>query len=143
MISAAPPITGDAADFCLLSEKGGNRMYGIVKIGEKEVPMMAMASTDYYFKNVFGDDLLKKMSDKELPVSDMIDTVLKLGFIMAKFAELKTRKEMLKLNMDAFFEWLDEIPHEDVYDDDTLVAIQDIYQGNKKTTSEVKNQDDQ
>ena len=118
-------------------------MYGIVKIGEKEVPMMAMASTDYYFKNVFGDDPLKKMSDKELPVSDMIDTVLKLGFIMAKFAELKTRKEMLKLNMDAFFEWLDEIPHEDVYDDDTLVAIQDIYQGNKKTTSEVKNQADQ
>ena len=118
-------------------------MYRIIKIGEKEVPMMSMASTDHYYKNTFGEDPLKKMTKPDLEVNEMIDTVLKLGFIMAKFVELKKRKEMLKLNEDAFLDWLDEFQREDLINDDTLVDIQDVYQGNKKTDSEAKNQEDQ
>ena len=117
-------------------------MYGEVKIGEKEITMMAMASTDYYYKNAFGEDPLTIMTQPDLEVSKMIDVVTKLGFIMAKFAELKQRKEMLKLNEDAYYEWLDGFQREDLVNDDVLVAIQDVYQGNTQTTSEAKNQED-
>ena len=118
-------------------------MYAKVKIGEKEIPMMAMASTDYYYKNTFGEDPLTIMTQPDLEVSKMIDVVTKLGFIMAKFAELKRRKEMLKLNEEVFYEWLDQFEREDLFNDETLVNIQDVYQGNKKTSSEIKNQEDQ
>ena len=118
-------------------------MYKVIKIGDKDIPMMAMASTDSYFKNTFGEDLMKKMTTPDLEVSEMIDVVMKIGFIMAKFAELKQRKEMLKLNEEAFFEWLDQFEREDLFNDKTLVDIQDVYQGNKKTSSEIKNQEDQ
>lgn len=118
-------------------------MYKVIKIGEKEIPMMAMASTDNYFKNTFGEDPMKKMTTPDLEVSEMIDVVMKLGFIMAKFAELKQRKEMLKLNEDAYYEWLDGFQREDLVNDDVLVAIQDVYQGNNQTTSEPKNQEGQ
>ena len=118
-------------------------MFTKVKIGDKEVPMMAMASTDHYYKNTFGEDPLALMTDPDLDVARMIDLVTKLGFIMAKFAELKQRKEMLKLNEDAYYDWLDQFEREDLINDETLVAIQDVYQGNKKTSSEIKNQEDQ
>ena len=118
-------------------------MYAKVKIGNEEIPMMAMASTDHYFKNTFGEDPMKKMTDPNLEVSEMVDVVMKLGFIMTKFAQLKKRKEMLKLNEDAYYEWLDRFQREDLVNDDVLVAIQDVYQGNNETTSEAKNQADQ
>lgn len=118
-------------------------MYKVLTIGNKEVPMMAMASTDLYYKNAFGEDPLKLMTKPDLEVSDMINVVVRLGFIMNKFAEIKQRKEMLKLNEDAYLEWLDQFEREDLMNDDTLVAIQDVYQGNKTTTSEPKKQEDQ
>ena len=34
-------------------------MYNLVKIGEKTVPMMSMASTDLYYRNIFHEDAIK------------------------------------------------------------------------------------
>ena len=39
-------------------------MFKVVKIGDKEVPMMAMASTDIYYKRVFGEDPLKIVTEQ-------------------------------------------------------------------------------
>ena len=118
-------------------------MYKVIKIGDKDIPMMAMASTDSYFKNTFGEDPMKKMTTPDLEVSEMIDVVMKIGFIMAKFAELKQRKEMLKLNEEAFYDWMDQFPREDLYDMDKLVEIHDVYEGNITSTSESKKEEDQ
>ena len=118
-------------------------MYAKVKIGEREIPMMAMASTDFYYKNTFGEDLLTLMTQPDLETSKTFEIVAKMGFIMAKFAELKKRKDMLKLNEEAFIEWLDQFDREDFFNEDTLLDIQNVYAGNKETSSEIKNQEDQ
>lgn len=117
-------------------------MFKEVKIGEKTVPMLAMASVDYYYKNVFGEDPIKRQLNDPTP-GDMIDFVVKMGFIMAQYAEHKSRKEMLKVNEEMFYEWLDQFEREDLFDMDKLTEIQDVYDGNTRTTSESKNAEDQ
>lgn len=116
-------------------------MFREVKIGEKTVPMLAMASVDYYYKNVFGEDPIKRQVNDPGP-DDMIDFIVKMGFIMAQFAERKSRKEMSKVNEEMFYEWLDQFDREDLYEMDKLTEIQDVYDGNTRTTSESKNAED-
>lgn len=117
-------------------------MYKEVKIGEKTVPMLAMASVDYYYKNIFGEDPIKKQLN-DPSSEDMIDLIAKMGFVMAQFAERKCRKEMAKVNEEMFYEWLDEFKREDLFDTEKLAEIQDVYEGNTSTTSESKNAEDQ
>ena len=81
-------------------------MYNVIKVGDKEVPMMSMASVDLYFKTIFHEDPMKIQSKPDFDTGDLLDFISKMGFVMAKFAELKSRKEMLKLNEDAYAEWL-------------------------------------
>ena len=76
-------------------------MYNVIKVGDKEVPMMSMASVDLYFKTIFHEDPMKIQSKPDFDTGDLLDFISKMGFVMAKFAELKSRKEMLKLNEDA------------------------------------------
>ena len=73
-------------------------MYNTVKIGERMVPMMAMASCDVYYRNIFHEDAIKLQTKKDLDEGDLVNFVMRMGFVMAKFAELKDRKEMNKLN---------------------------------------------
>lgn len=113
-------------------------MYKEVKIGDKTVPMMSMASVDLYYRNTFGEDPIKLQTKDEHDGGDMINFVVRMGFIMAEFARLKQRKEMLKLNEDNFYDWMDQFPREDLYDMDKLVEIQDVYEGNKAEKSESK-----
>lgn len=116
-------------------------MYGVVKIGEKDVPMLALASTDVYYKNVFREDPIRKLTEGD--ASDNIDLTVKAGFIMAMRASNKTRAEMMKLNEDAFYDWLDQFERADLYNNDTLQEIFDIYDGNKERMSKSKNPGDQ
>lgn len=118
-------------------------MYKVVKIGDSEVPMMAMASCDLYFKNVFGEDPLRVQSSDDSDGIDMMDFCLKIGFIMAKFAELKSRQAMKQLTEDDYIDWLDSFEREDLMDLDKMAEIIDVYQGNKKETSTPKKEDDQ
>lgn len=115
-------------------------MYNLIKIGEKNVPMMAMASTDLYYKNVFHEDAIKLQAAKELDEGDLINFVMKVGFVMAKFAELKDRKEMNKLNEDAFLDWLDQFEREDYMQ--ALGDIRMTYEGQAVTASDAKKKDE-
>ena len=45
-------------------------MYKVVTIGEKEVPMLSMASTDLYYKNAFGEDPLKIQTSDDYDAAD-------------------------------------------------------------------------
>ena len=114
-------------------------MYGLVKIGEREIPMQSMASVDIYFKHIFGYDPIRLQASEEFANNEgeRVDLCLKMGFVMAKFVELKAdRAKLNALNEDSFVEWLDTFEREDL-----LAATLDmwlIYNGQKKKESKPK-----
>lgn len=111
-------------------------MYNIVTIGDKAVPMLAMASVDVYYRNIFHEDPFKFQTDHSDDPGAMVDFHIRMAFVMAKFAELKDRKEMAKLNEDSFIDWLDQFSRWDL-----ISALEDVmktYNGQTLTTSEAK-----
>ena len=114
-------------------------MFNVVKIGEKEVPMLSMASVDLYFKNIFHEDPIEIQTDME--TSDAIGFYQRMGFVMAKFAELKERKEMLKLTEDAYIEWMDGFERNDLLQ--ALEYIQKTYDGQRVPTSDAKKKNEE
>lgn len=111
-------------------------MYNEIKIGGERVPMLAMASVDLYYKQIFHEDAVKLQSGKNFDEGDLINFIMKMGFVMAKFAELKDRKAMAKLNEDAFLDWLDRFERADY-----LAALADIratYEGQSVTDADAK-----
>lgn len=115
-------------------------MYNIIKIGEQSVPMLAMASVDLYYKQIFHEDAVKLQSGKNFDEGDLINFLQRMGFVMAKFAELKDRKAMFKLNEENFFDWLDQFERVDY-----LQALGDIrltYEGQAVTSSDAKKNND-
>lgn len=117
-------------------------MYKEVKIGDKTVPMLSMASVDLYYKNIFGEDPIK-IQTTEPDAGAMINFIVRIGFVMAEFAARKQRKEMMKLNEEAFYDWMDQFQREDLFDMDKLSEIQDVYEGTRASSSESKKEEDQ
>lgn len=115
-------------------------MYNLVKIGDKEVPMLSTASVDYYYRTVFREDPIK-IQTSEADEGAMIDLMIKMGFIMAKFAESTHRKDMLALNEDSFFEWLDNFDRPDLFS--ALDAIQATYEAQAESGSKAKKNSDE
>lgn len=115
-------------------------MFNTVKIGDKDVPMLAMASVDVYYKHCFGSDPLAVQAQDNPQISDVIALFQRLGFIMAKFAETKSRKEMLKLNEESFIDWIEQFDRTDLME--ALPDIRAVYDGEKITASQEKKQAD-
>ena len=114
-------------------------MYQVVKIGDRDVPMLAMASVDVYYKNIFGEDPVKaQLSQDE---GALVDCMMKMGFVMAKFAETKDRKEMNKLNEDSYLDWLDGFYRSDYIE--ALTGIRAVYENQKVPQSTEKKSTDQ
>lgn len=111
-------------------------MFNIVKIGDKDVPMLAMASVDIYYRNIFHEDAVKLQVKENLDEGDLINFISRMGFVMAKFAELKDRKEMNKLNEDMFLEWLDQFERSDFLN--ALLDMRLTYEGQAVTSSDAK-----
>lgn len=109
-------------------------MYGTVQIGEKNVGMLANAASLYVYKNIFHEDFLKKMQE-EKPDEDLFQ---KMGFVMAKQAEIEKPSELMKLNIDNYYEWLYGFEALDVIL--AIDEISDIYLGNKDGTSVPKSE---
>lgn len=111
-------------------------MFNNVKIGDRIVPMLAMASADVYYKNVFHEDPLKAQTVSTDDVGGLINFHMRMAFIMAKYAELHDRKEMAKLNEDSYLDWLDQFDRMDL-----MNALEDVmmtYNGQMLTSSEAK-----
>lgn len=115
-------------------------MFKIVKIGDKDVPMLGMASANIYYRRVFGvDPLLMQDGSKELTPGENINLYLGMGFIMAKMAELKDRSAMLKLNEESYIEWLDQFENADMIN--AVLDIAAVYNGQSLSLSEKKTED--
>ena len=54
-------------------------MYQIVQIGDKEIPMLAMASCDLYYRQIFHDDPIKLQAGKDVSEGDMIELLERMG----------------------------------------------------------------
>lgn len=115
-------------------------MFGKVKIGDTEVGMCCMASCDFYFKQIFGLDPLK-LASEDLDGATATDLFMKLGFVMAKFYELKSRAKMRELCEDDYIDWLDQFDRAEYAE--ALEQIADIYSGNKTESSKAKKEDGQ
>lgn len=110
-------------------------MFKIVKIGDQDVPMLAMASADIYYKRVFREDPLKVITDNTT-AGDKTQLLYKMGFILAKCAELKDRKQLLNLNENDFIDWLEQFEYGDYVA--ALTDVAEIYYGQKVVTSQEK-----
>lgn len=111
-------------------------MYNEVKIGDKVVPMLSMASVDIYYRNIFHEDPIKLQAANGDDAGSMINFYTRMAFVLAKFAELKDRKKMSELNEDKYIEWLDQFDHADLMD--SLESVMKTYNGQQVTTSEAK-----
>ena len=113
-------------------------MYDTVKIGDREVPMLAMASSAVYYRRVFGRDPLQTQVDLE-STGQRVAFYGEMGYIMAMMAEAKgDRDKLRKLNEDGYIEWLDQFSATDYN-----LAIPDIaaiYEGQQKPSSKPKNE---
>lgn len=110
-------------------------MYNVVKIGDKDVPMLSMASVDVYYRHIFHKDAIK-MQSQGMEEGELINFMCEMGFVMAKFAELKDRKEMLKLNEDNYLEWLDQFGRTAYLN--ALVDIRKTYEEQSLTSADAK-----
>ena len=115
-------------------------MFDIVKIGEQEVPMLAMASVDVFYRNIFHEDPILVQTRNQDEGSAIL-FFEQMGFVMAKFAELKDRKEMAKLNEDAFLDWLDQFDRVEYLN--ALADIRLTYEGQQLAAADAKKNSDQ
>lgn len=115
--------------------------YQVINIGDKEVPMLATASTPEYCKRIFHVDPIRVQSAKEKEAADFIDLYRRLAFVMAKQAETRCdRKALSALNEDAYLDWLDQFGYDDF--SDAMEDIISVYEGQQVSTSEEKKEED-
>lgn len=108
-------------------------MKGTVTIGSKEVGMVANAASPYIFKNIFHEDFLAKLQAKE-PDTDLFQ---KMAYVMAKQCELEKMPDLMKLNIEGFYEWLTQFDAmELLYATD---AVSELYMAQRKNSSVPKN----
>lgn len=80
-------------------------MYQKISIGNKELLFCSCASVNVCYNNVFKEDFIKLVAtDEGLAANAM----MKMAFIMQKFADLGDRKLVNRLTMDDYCDWLDQ-----------------------------------
>ena len=107
-----------------------------IKIGEETIPMRATAGTAYRYRQVFGGDLLQvliKSAEDAVTNAETIETIQRLGYIMAASAE---GKDMNSLNEDGYIDWLDQFDAGDLIE--ALPSIMNTYIRNKETKTTPK-----
>lgn len=109
-------------------------MYKEIQIGSKSVGMLSVAASHYIYQNIFHEDFLKKLRE-ENPDEDLFQ---KMGFVMAKLAECENPSELMKLNINNFYDWLMNFEPLDV-----ILATEEIsqlYLGSTQGSSVPKNE---
>lgn len=110
-------------------------MYKTVKIGDVNVPMAATAVVDYLYKAIFRADPIVKQ-DSGMSPAEAIEFYIEMGFVMAKFAEVGSYKEMKNLSEDDFMDWLVQFGRGDLIF--AVPEIQKVYDGQNEAVAEEK-----
>lgn len=115
-------------------------MFKKIKVGGKEIDMLATASTSIRYKQIFHEDLISlfQATGEKGELTDYLSISQKLGYIMAQHA---AKADMEKLNEDAYMEWLDQFePFDFVEAGGDIVKL---YRGNEETSAESKKKEDE
>lgn len=78
-----------------------------MKIGGKELELVANAATPFRFKQVFHKDLFSVLGNEERAAEEGVETITQLAYVMTKQAE---KADMNKLSEDGFIQWLEDFP---------------------------------
>lgn len=111
-------------------------MFGVVKIGNKEVKMVANAASCYVYRQLFKEDFLLKAQEKT-PDPDIFQ---KMGFVMAKQAETNKMSDLMKIPIDEYYEWLMQFEPLDVIT--AAGEISNLYMGQSEQLSVPKTEGD-
>ena len=82
-------------------------MFKTMKIGGKELELVANAATPFRFKQVFHKDLFSVLGNEERAAEEGVETITQLAYVMTKQAE---KADMNKLSEDGFIQWLEDFP---------------------------------
>lgn len=122
-------------------------MYGTITVNDKEMGFKASALTPVLFHQVFKFDLLVNLTKFEGKDEDNItneesieylNLATRLGFIMNMQAEKSSFKQLGKINIDDYYEWLDKF---DNTIDIPIPDIMSIYYGGELVDVEAKKED--
>ena len=135
-----------SALFLVLGQRKDNMytkiMMSMADESQKEFEFVSNGMTQYRFRQLTGQDLMKSISkliNKDLEsIGDDADfsCIDKLAYIMNMSA---IKADMSKINQDTFFEWIEQFDSSNsirIYSD-----IINAYFGTKKSTSEPKKED--
>ena len=118
-------LTSMLAEYLSDAAESGDRSIHVAKAKEILLAKKKTLSAD-----------LKKLQE-EKPDEDLFQ---KMGFVMAKFYELKaSRKEMAKLNEDAYLDWLEQFEYADYVA--AVGDIAEVYEGQTVSTSQEKKEE--
>lgn len=111
-------------------------MLRTIKIGDSDVEMLAMASTDVYYRNIFNIDPIREVSAPDFNAADLIGMMERMAYVMAMQAT-HDRAGMSKLNVDGFIDWLDGFDRSEFLA--AIPAVRALYEGMRTpSTSEKK-----
>ena len=110
--------------------------YGIIKIGEKEVPVRATAATPIRYRQVFHKNLLPYFygtnGAKDEEYAEMVG---ELTYIMARSAE---GADMTKLSEEDYLQWLEAFDPLDIASAESATSVLNFYSGGAFTHEDVK-----
>lgn len=82
-----------------------------IKIGSREVEMLAVSSCNYYYRRLFDEDpfeLQAKAASSEAGQAIGITFAMQMGFVMKKAAEAHgDRSVMAAMSIDEYLDWID------------------------------------
>ena len=115
-------------------------MRGKVKIGEKDVEMLANAASPILFKRTFRQDWFKTLTESQQDETgiDGISVFEQMGFIMAMQAE-KSTESLCNLSYSDYINWVAQFESEDLLG--AVGEIAGIYKGQEETSTEPKKGD--
>lgn len=114
-------------------------MLRTVKIGEKDINLLANAATPIRYKMVFGEDIMvafNQINGNKRDEGEILDISSQLAFIMHKQATCN-REELKGLTKEVYVDWLEEFGPMDFVN--ASKDIFDTYLGTTGTTSKSKN----
>ena len=107
-------------------------MYMEIQIGEKTVPLLANGATPFWYKQIFGKDLIALINSSADSVETLTQAAPELAFVMAKQAECEKFEDMKNIGKDQFIEFLSGFEPLDIQM--ALGEIVGVYMGNTITS---------
>ena len=94
-------------------------MKGTVKIGDKNVEMVANALTPVLYKRVFRKDFLLESQKKDIDMTIFQE----LAFVMASQAQIIRAKQLMtEQRVESYYEWLEGFEEMEI-----MEAVNDIF----------------